>query len=65
MNFAIDLVDTLLKGWEHFRSLGPLCARSMLLSIVLCSTSAFSKSIRFHSAFAVFNFIYNVAAARQ
>jgi hypothetical protein len=21
MNFAIDLVDTLVKGWEHFRIL--------------------------------------------
>jgi hypothetical protein len=61
MNFAIDLVDTLLKGWEHFRSLGPLYAGSMLLFIVLCSTAAFTKSPRYHSVFAVFYFIYNGA----
>ena len=61
MNFAIDLVDTLLKGWEHLRSLGPLYVGSMSLFIVLCSTAAFTKSPRFHSAFAIFYFIYNGA----
>jgi hypothetical protein len=59
MNFVIDLADTLLKGWEHFRSLGALYAGSMLLFIVLCSTAALAKSPRFHSAFAIFYFIYN------
>jgi hypothetical protein len=60
-NFAIDLMDTLLKGWEHFHSLGPLYAGSMLLFILLGVTAAFTKSPRFHSAFAVFYFIYNGA----
>jgi hypothetical protein len=61
MNFVIDIVDTLLKGWEHFRSLGPLYASSMLLFVVLCSVAAFTKSARYHSGFAVFYFVYNGA----
>ena len=61
MNFAIDLVDTLLKGWEHFRSLGPLYAGSMLLFLVLGSLAAWTKSTHYHAAFAVFYFIYNGA----
>lgn len=59
MNFVIDLVDTLLKGWERFLSLGPLYAGSMLLFIVLGSVAAFTKSPRFHAGFAVFYFVYN------
>jgi hypothetical protein len=61
MNFVIDIVDTLLKGWERFLSLGPLYAGSMLLFIVLCAIAAFTKSARYHSAFAVFYFVYNAA----
>ena len=61
MNFVIDIADTLLKGWEHFRALGPLYAGSMLLFIVLCAIAAFTKSARYHSAFAVFYFVYNGA----
>ncbi len=40
MNFAIDIVDTLLKGWEHFRSLGPLYAGRC------CSSSCCVRSRR-------------------
>ena len=61
MNFVIDIVDTLLKGWERFLSLGPLYAGSMLLFIVLCAIAAMTKSPRYHSAFAVFYFVYNSA----
>jgi hypothetical protein len=33
----------------------------MLLFIVLCAIAAFTKSARYHSAFAVFYFVYNAA----
>ncbi|HKP93377.1 MAG TPA: hypothetical protein VJS88_05730 [Chthoniobacterales bacterium] len=59
MNFAIDLLDTLLKGWQHFVSLGPLYAGSMTMFLTLCLVAAFTKSTRFHAAFAVFYFLYN------
>ena len=59
--FAIDLVDTLLKGWVHFQELGPLYYGSMTMFFVLCSIAAFTKSPRYHGVFAVFYLIYNSA----
>lgn len=61
MNFVIDIVDTLLKGWERFLSLGPLYAGSMSLFLVLCAIAAFTKSARYHAVFALFYFVYNGA----
>src|SRR3954467_4737703 len=58
-NFGIDLLDSSLKGWEHFRSLGPLYFSSMGMFIVLASIAAFTRSVRYHSTFAVFYFVYN------
>lgn len=58
-NFGIDLVDSSLKGWEHFRSLGPLYFFSMTMFIVLGLIAAFTRSERYHAVFAVFFFIYN------
>ncbi|HEX4639741.1 MAG TPA: hypothetical protein VH252_00045 [Chthoniobacterales bacterium] len=58
-NFAIDLVDSSLKGAEHFWSLGPLYFTSMALFIVCGSIAAFTRSARYHAAFAVFYFVYN------
>ena len=60
-NFAIDLIDTLLKGWERFLSLGPLYYGTMVMFIVLASIAAFTRSARYHSGFAVFYLIYNGA----
>ena len=58
-NFAIDLVDSSLKGWEHFRSLGALYFTSMAMFIILGLIAAFTRSERFHAVFAVFFFVYN------
>ncbi len=58
-NFGIDLVDSSLKGWEHFRSLGPLYFISMTMFILLGSIAAFTRSEPYHAVFAVFFFIYN------
>jgi hypothetical protein len=61
LTFAIDLVDTLLKGLAYFWSLGPLYYGSMLMHIVLCGVAATTKSPRYHGAFAVFYLFYNLA----
>ena len=58
-NFGIDLIDSSLKGWEHFRSLGSLYFSSMGMFIALAVIAAFTRSVRYHSAFAVFYFVYN------
>lgn len=61
LTFAVDLVDTLLKGVAYFWSLGPLYYGSMTLHITLCATAAATKSPRFHSVFTIFFLIYNLA----
>jgi hypothetical protein len=61
LSFAFDVVDTLLKGMAHFRAIGPLYPVTMGLWISLCLVAAFTRSPRYHGAFAVFFFVYNVA----
>ena len=58
-NFGLDLVDTLLKGWERLLLLGPLYYGSMAMFIVLGTIAAFTRSAKYHSAFAIFYFVYN------
>ena len=58
-NFGLDLVDTLLKGWERLLLLGPLYYGSMAMFIVLGTIAAFTRSVKYHAAFAVFYFAYN------
>ena len=60
LTFAIDLVDTLLKGLTYFLSLGPLYYGSMLMQIALCAIAATTKSPRYHAFFAVFYLTYNL-----
>ena len=61
LTFAIDLVDTLLKGLTYFLSFGPLYYGSMLMHITLCAIAATTKSPRYHGFFAVFFLISNLA----
>jgi hypothetical protein len=60
-NFVIDLIDSSLKGWEHLHSLGLLYFISMAMFITLGLIAAFTRSVKYHSAFAVFYFVYNGA----
>jgi len=61
LSFAIDLVDTLLKGFAYFTSLDPLYHVTMVGLAMLCLTAALTKSPRYHGAFAVFFLVYNAA----
>jgi hypothetical protein len=61
MTFAVDLIDTLLKGWAYFVSLGPFYAAVMVTQIVLCLVAAYTRSARYHSVFAVAFLVYNAA----
>ncbi|MFL6528044.1 MAG: hypothetical protein ACJ8IQ_08100 [Chthoniobacterales bacterium] len=57
--FPLDLIDTALKGWDYFRSLGlEYCATQTAL-FALCLIAAFTKSPRFHGVFAVFFLVFN------
>ena len=45
-----DLVDTLLKGWDHFRDLGPIYPILVLGGATIAMTGAFNRSERVHGA---------------
>jgi predicted Kef-type K+ transport protein len=60
LTFAIDLVDTALKGFTYFGSLGPLYYGSMLMHISLCAIAAITKWPLYHGFFALFYLIYNL-----
>jgi hypothetical protein len=61
LNFAADLIDTLLKGITYFLSLGPLYYGSMAMHITLCAIAAVIKKPAYHGAFGIFYLIYNLA----
>jgi len=49
--FAVDVVDTLLKGMHHFHELGPLYVMRQATVIVLAILAMFIKNRVFHHAF--------------
>lgn len=50
----LDMVDTLLKGWDHFAAQGPVYPASMVLVLVLNLIAAWTKNEKYHAFFAVF-----------
>lgn len=61
--FTVDLLDTALKGVEHFRSLGleyPLATAFLVAGSI---TAIFVKSERFHAVFAVAALLYQLSWA--
>lgn len=58
--FPIDVVDTMLKGWEHFRSQGAIYFATMGLWFAVCIAAAFIRNARFHAVFAVAFLLYNL-----
>ena len=49
--FVIDVVDTALKGVEHFRSLGPAYPYKQAALFLLAIVAMFVRSRRYHVAF--------------
>jgi hypothetical protein len=58
---AIDVADTLLKGMDHFRSLGPSYPILILAVSGLMLIAMRARNERFHAAFAIFSVAYLVA----
>lgn len=58
--FPIDLVDTMLKGFAHFRAQGPLYLGTMVMWFVLLMIAAFSRRQGYHTFLAVIFLIYNM-----
>ncbi|SDR64335.1 hypothetical protein SAMN05519103_09684 [Rhizobiales bacterium GAS113] len=55
---ALDVVDTLIKGGEHFRSLGIMYPIRILAFIVLCLIATQTRNLKFHAVFVVSGLIY-------
>ncbi len=55
---VIDLADTLLKGWDHFRSLGLPYLIGLTLMSLLALIAMRTRNERFHGAFAIFAVVY-------
>jgi len=58
---AVDVADTLLKGLDHFRSLGPSYIIAIVLVSVLLLIAMRTADRRYHAVFAIFALIYLVA----
>ena len=58
---VIDVADTLLKGWAHFRSLGPSYPIGIAALSVLALIAIRTRSERFHGAFAILAVLYLLA----
>ena len=59
----IDLIDTALKGWQHFREQGLLYPATMLTWLALSLVAAFTKRKIFHGCFAIIFLMWNLAFA--
>jgi hypothetical protein len=57
----VDVVDTLLKGLDHFRSLGPSYPIAMFVLTALFLIAMRTRNERFQAAFAIFSVTYLVA----
>lgn len=45
---AADVLDTLLKGWAHFQSLGPVYPAIMAIAVTMSVAAAFIRDERYH-----------------
>jgi hypothetical protein len=59
--FAADLIDTAIKGADHFRALGPEYPARIAAGIVLCAIAAWTGNRRFHLLFAALYLAYDLS----
>ena len=57
---AMDVVDTLIKGTEHLRSLGTEYLVRNAVFLALCLVAARTRNLKFHGAFAAGGLAYEV-----
>jgi hypothetical protein len=59
--FLFDLIDTLLKGREHFEAFGQEYLIRVPVYIALCCIAMVTKNRRFHAAFVIGSLVYEVS----
>jgi len=57
---VMDVVDTLIKGTEHLRSLGPEYLVRNAIFLALCLVAARTRNLKFHGLFAAAALLYEV-----
>jgi len=60
VTYAVDLIDTLLKGKAYFESLGWEYPTRNVVYIVLCIFAAITANRRFQAAFVILGLIYQI-----
>ena len=58
---AMDVVDTLIKGTEHLRSLGPEYLVRTAVFIILCVIASRTRNLTFHGLFVACGLLYEAA----
>ncbi len=61
LSLLMDVVDTWLKGAQHFASLGAEYPVRITLMVGLCLAACFVRNIRFHAVFALAALVYFVS----
>ena len=57
----VDVPDTLIKGMDHFRSLGPSYPIAIGIMTVLLLIAMRTRSERYHGAFVIYSVVYLIA----
>jgi len=57
---VLDVIDTRLKGWEHFIAQGPIYIVTIILIFCLCVVGSRTKRESYHAVFALFFLVYIV-----
>ena len=58
---VMDVVDTLIKGTEHLRSLGPEYLVRNAIFLALCLVAARTRNLKFHGLFAAAALLYEAS----
>ena len=58
---ALDVVDTLIKGEDHLRSLGPEYLPRIGIFVLMCAVAATTRSSRFHALFVFGALVYEIS----
>ena len=63
LTYGLDLIDSLVKGWEHFLGLGPEYLITSALQFSFCMVAMGTRNQLFHGVFAVGMLSYQISWA--
>ena len=63
LTYIVDVGDTLIKGQGHLAELGAEYVLTSVVQFALCGVAIWTANARFHGAFAIAMFAYQVSWA--